>query len=107
MADEPAPERVAKVAATTLQDDDSRSGPWIEIFHGPDGVDRYVPEEHVHDTYAYVWIDFMNPANRAQQRIWWPKPAEDVDTVLQKMFEEHFEDYRKKNILLRQKKISL
>ena len=46
----------------------------------------------------------MNPETRRRQRIWWPEPAESINIVLQKMFIEHFEDYRKKHFLLKDKK---
>ena len=84
MADEPSPERIAKVTAQKLANDESRSGPWTEVKFGPEGPDRYIAEERRDDTYAYVWQDFMIRGNRERDRIWWPAPAEPIDLVLQK-----------------------
>ena len=82
-------------ASRNLTDDESRSGPWTEVKFGPEYEGRYIAEERQNDTYAYVWIDFMNPESRRRQRIWWPEPAQSINVVLQKMFTEHFGDYRK------------
>ena len=95
---EPPPARRVPAPGAENQPPDDERSMWHEVFYGPG---KYEPNED--QPLRYVWTEFMKPANRREQRQWWPRKPESSEVILDKMLEECFADYKKDHWLLHNK----